>query len=242
MPDSGWTVWCRNLSEAGGRLSEGREWDSSLCLAPRPQFLSTVLWVKMRWEPQKTLFGGWGGNCRWQMCVKHMCNGGFSPASARNDSLFLLSSHVSRSVSPTTTSQIQARKKRRGVSLIYVDQGAVLCLPGGSGWSRLCARAPRDILCVQWGAVGTSLLWGHSAKSTLHRSLLHLLRNSPPSQVEIFCRGLASNLAERGGDRGGGERFHLGLSHQSVNVSLLSFCTQNIYFHGPVQSASLNLP
>lgn len=119
---------------------------------------------------------------------------------------------------------------------------AVLCLPGGFGWFQLCARAPCDIPCVWWGAVGTSLLWGRSAKLTLHCSLLHLLQSSPHSQLEIFCRGLASNLAERGGDRGGGEQFHLGLSHQSVNVSLLSFCTQNIYLHGPVQSASLNLP
>lgn len=100
---------------SGGRCSEGRERDSSLCLAPHPQFLSSVLWVKMRWEPQKTFFGVGGGNCRWQMYVEHMCNRGCSPASARNDPLSFLSSHVSRSVSPTTTSQIQARKKRRGI-------------------------------------------------------------------------------------------------------------------------------
>uniref|UniRef100_A0A8D2NZF5 Hes related family bHLH transcription factor with YRPW motif like n=1 Tax=Zosterops lateralis melanops TaxID=1220523 RepID=A0A8D2NZF5_ZOSLA len=58
-------------------------------------------------------WGGGGGNCRWQTCVQHMCNRGCSPA--RNDPLSFLSSHVSRSVSPTTTSQIQARKKRRGI-------------------------------------------------------------------------------------------------------------------------------
>lgn len=61
MPGSGWTVWCRNLSQAGGKLSEGREWDLSLCLVPHPQFLSSVLWVKMRWEPQKMLLGRGGG-------------------------------------------------------------------------------------------------------------------------------------------------------------------------------------
>ncbi|NXX79898.1 HEYL protein, partial [Urocolius indicus] len=47
--------------------------------------------------------------------VKHMCTRGSSPAGTRNNSLFFLCSHVSRSVSPTTTSQIQARKKRRGI-------------------------------------------------------------------------------------------------------------------------------
>lgn len=57
VPGSGWTVWCRNLSQPGGRSSEQREWDSSLCFTPHPQFLSSVLWVKMRWEPQKTFFG-----------------------------------------------------------------------------------------------------------------------------------------------------------------------------------------
>lgn len=154
MPGSGWTVWCRDLSQAGGRFSEEREWDSSLCFTPHPQFLSSVLWVKMRWEPQKTFFGVGGGNSRCQMCVEHMCNRGCSPA--RNDPLSFLSSHVSRSVSPTTTSQIQARKKRRGVSVLYGDQGS--CVP----WS----GRP----CVSWGAVGPSLLLGHSAKSLLHPS------------------------------------------------------------------------
>ncbi|KFO86687.1 Hairy/enhancer-of-split related with YRPW motif-like, partial [Buceros rhinoceros silvestris] len=42
-------------------------------------------------------------------------------------------SHVSRSVSPTTTSQIQARKKRRGVSLVYIDQGGRVVTPPGVG-------------------------------------------------------------------------------------------------------------
>lgn len=53
---------------------EGSEWDLSLSLAPRPQFLSSVLWLKTRWEPQKTLFRE--GNCRWQKCVKQMCTRG----------------------------------------------------------------------------------------------------------------------------------------------------------------------
>lgn len=61
---------------------EGSEWDLSLSLAPRPQFLSSVLWLKTRWEPQKTLFRE--GNRRWQKCVKQMCTRGFSPANARN--------------------------------------------------------------------------------------------------------------------------------------------------------------
>lgn len=127
------------------RLVGDSEWDLSLCLAPHPQFLSSVLWVKMRWEPQKTLFRE-GGNCRWQTCVKHMRDRGSSPASMRNESLFFPSSHVSRSVSPTTTSQIQARKKRRGVSLIYIAQGGCAMSPSGA---RLFARAPCDILCMQ---------------------------------------------------------------------------------------------
>ncbi|KFR03503.1 Hairy/enhancer-of-split related with YRPW motif-like, partial [Nipponia nippon] len=53
-------------------------------------------------------------------------------------------SHVSRSVSPTTTSQIQARKKRRGVSLTCVTRVVVLCLPGARGWSGVHARAPQN--------------------------------------------------------------------------------------------------
>lgn len=87
------------------------------------------------------VIGAGGGNCRWQTCVKHMCNGSFSPASARNYSLFFLSSHVSRSVSPTTTSQIQARKKRRGVSLIYVGGVGIMY---GSG----CAVSPWGVWLV----------------------------------------------------------------------------------------------
>lgn len=114
---------CPRFLGSGGRFLEEREWDSSLCLAPHPQTLSPVLWVKTRWEPQKMFFGVGGGNCRWQTCVEHMCNRDCSPASARNDPLSFLSSHVSRSVSPTTISQIQARKKRRGVSVPYDDQG-----------------------------------------------------------------------------------------------------------------------
>lgn len=66
------------------------------------------------------------GDCRWQACVKQMCYRGFSAVRARTDSLFFLSSHVSRSVSPTTTSQIQARKKRRGVSVICKEPLALL--------------------------------------------------------------------------------------------------------------------
>lgn len=83
-----------------------------------------------------------------------MCNRGFSPASARNSSLFFLRSHVSRSVSPTTTSQIQARKKRRGVSPVPQGWGgcAALCLPA-TGWARCAALLARPRVLVL--ALGT---------------------------------------------------------------------------------------
>lgn len=42
----------------------------------------------------------------------------FASSCCKQLSLFFLPSHVPRSVSPTTTSQIQARKKRRGVSSV----------------------------------------------------------------------------------------------------------------------------
>ncbi|KFP60646.1 Hairy/enhancer-of-split related with YRPW motif-like, partial [Cariama cristata] len=83
-------------------------------------------------------------------------------------------SHVSRSVSPTTTSQIQARKKRRGVSLICVDQGGRAVSPWGSGWSWLCARAPRDIPCVQRGAGSSKLEKAEILQMTVdHLKMLH---------------------------------------------------------------------
>jgi len=42
----------------------------------------------------------------------------FASSCCKQLSLFFLPSHIPRSVSPTTTSQIQARKKRRGVSSV----------------------------------------------------------------------------------------------------------------------------
>lgn len=64
-----------------------------------------------------------GGKLQMAKVCKADVHQRFSPANARNGSLFFLPSHVSRSVSPTTTSQIQARKKRRGVSPICGDHG-----------------------------------------------------------------------------------------------------------------------
>lgn len=139
-------------------------------------------------------WGGGGGNCRWQTCVQHMCNRGCSPA--RNDPLSFLSSHVSRSVSPTTTSQIQARKKRRGVSVLYDDQSS--CVPW-SGWPCVPGVSP----CVNWGAVGPSLLLGHSAKSLLHPSCRAL------PKANFFSPEICPQTWQKRR-----EQFPLGLPHQ----------------------------
>lgn len=194
---------------SGGRFSEGREWDSSLCLAPHLQTLSPVLWVKMRWEPQKMFFGVGGGNCRWQTCVEHMCNRDCSPASARNDPLSFLSSHVSRSVSPTTISQIQARKKRRGVSVPYDDQGRLVCA--------------RDVPLCALGGCWPVLIVRTQCNITFTPLLLHLLQNSPQSR--FFFAEIWPHMCQKRG-----EQFHLGLSHQFTFLRS-AFAPQNTHTH-----------
>lgn len=194
---------------SGGRFSEGREWDSSLCLAPHPQTLSPVLWVKMGWEPQKMFFGVGGGNCRWQTCVEHMCNGDCSPASARNDPLSFLSSHVSRSVSPTTISQIQARKKRRGVSVPYDDQGR-LALTVCQGCPPVCT--------------GGLLACPYCEEAVQHH--LYTPPAPPPAKLSpkpIFFAEIWPHMCQKRG-----EQFHLGLSHQFTFLRS-AFAPQNTH-------------
>lgn len=110
-----------------------------------------------------------------------MYSRGCSPA--RNDPLSFLSSHVSRSVSPTTTSQIQARKKRRGVSVFYDDQGS----------------------CVPWSGVPLCELGGcwpiFTVRTQCKITFTPLLQNSPQSQK--IC---PQTWQKRG------EQFPLGLS------------------------------
>lgn len=183
------------------RLVGYSRWEES----PHPQFLSSVLWEKMRWEPQETFFGVGGGNCRWQTCVEHMCKRCCSPA--RNYPLSFLSSHVSRSVSPTTTSQIQARKKRRGVSVLYDDQGNSV---PWSGWPCEPTLGPSFLL-----------------KSPLHCSCPTSCRTLP--KPNFFPRDLASNLAEKG------RAIPPGLI-TPVHVSSLNLCTPKHSPTQPFQS------
>lgn len=172
----------------------------------------------MRWEPQKTLFRG--ENCRWQKCVKHMCNQGFSPASARNSSLFFLCSHVSRSVSPTTTSQIQARKKRRGVSPVYQGRGG-------------CTAPPRCGLGSVRGAAGTS-----SCPRPRPGDVARL-QSSAPAPAGRSPSALRPDLRREPAGAEEGGRFHPVLPHQPAKA-LPGFSTRHIYLCGPPQGASLN--
>lgn len=138
-----------------------------------------------------------GGKLQMAKVCKADVHQRFSPANARNGSLFFLPSHVSRSVSPTTTSQIQARKKRRGVSPICGDHGGyweVALVPvvwQSSPGHPPCAGTQRKIDFTPFPALSPAKL-------------------SPQPIGRFFLQRLGLKSGRKGWGWGGEERFHLG--------------------------------
>lgn len=126
------------------------------------------------------------------------------------------------------------------MSLVCVDQGGCAGSPLGDRLlPAVCQGSPGHPLCAVgccWHVLPVRTQCKVDSTPFPAPSPAEL---SPQPTGDFFAEVLPQ-IWQKG--VGIGEQFYLGLSHQSVNVSLLSFCTQNTYLYGPVQSASLNLP